>query len=107
MTISRIIELLESRIELVNAYENKHAQLDIEDKYNINDFDEDDQNIDYIVSNKKTSVRIEDMDYYSWRSSMNADLSVLQQIQQLVSSITAENDAKLQDLHNIIEKTIK
>lgn len=107
MTISRIIELLESRIELVNAYENKHTQLDIEDKYNINDFDEDDQNIDYIVSNKKTSVRIEDMDYYSWRSSMNADLSVLQKIQQLVSSITAENDAKLQDLHKIIEKKIK
>ena len=31
---------------------------------------------------------------------MNADLSVLQQIQQLVSSITAENDAKLQEVNS-------
>ena len=53
---------------------------------------------DDIVINKKTSIRLADMDYISWRRDLEADKTQLDLLLFMLKDITHEHDSKLQML---------
>ena len=53
---------------------------------------------DDIVINKKTSIRLADMDYISWRRDLEADKTQLDLLLFMLKDITPEHDSKLQML---------
>lgn len=112
LTLTRIQNLIESTINTINAYDkNSSVKLDLTDITNADEFDGEDQNGEELFSfGKKVKIDLADMDYESWRQSLERDRDVLELLTLLVGDITPEHDSKLQELlivlANKIEKPI-
>ncbi|HFI0067550.1 TPA: helicase-related protein [Streptococcus suis] len=66
------------------------------------DFDVEDSNTDFFVG-KKFPIKLADMDYLSWKRDLQADQTVLRELEDLVNLITPQEDQKLQTLFNLID----
>ena len=107
LTLNRIKELISSTIETINDFEkNSKAKIDV---YEVseNDFDMDDGNTDYFTVGKKVKIELADMDYKTWRAELMGDEVILESLTKMISDITPEHDAKLQQLMQLISEKIE
>lgn len=110
LTLNRIKDLISSTIETINNFEHQKAGnielVDITD--NIDEFDSDDQNDDELFTfGRKIKINLADMDYASWKSSLEKDFEILELLTYMVSDITPEHDSKLQKLFETVSHKIE
>ena len=99
LTMKRIMDLIGKTIDTIDAYDKQSSQqLELTSISEITEFDGEDQNDDLFSFGKKVKIDIADMDYESWKHSLEKDKEVLELITLLVADITAEHDSKLQEL---------
>lgn len=105
LTIQRIIELIEKNIKYVDNVSGKiyGSTLVLRET----DFDGDDINTDSFSFNDNIEIDIMDMDYESWRSDMKRDLNYLYELEARISEISSDNDEKLNELFDLIDKKQK
>ena len=103
-TLSRIIERINKTIANIELFEKKKNDYEL-----INDFSEfEDFDEDYDVSTgSKISISLKDMDYQSWKRDLRADAHILEHLYKETSSISVEDDFKLQTLMQQIKQKIE
>lgn len=108
LTLTRIKELIENTIDTIDRYNKQSSQeLNLTDISNIDEFDDEDQNSDDLFSfGKKIKIDLADMDYISWKESLEKDAEVLKLLTAKVGDITPEHDSKLQELYRVIDDKI-
>ena len=108
LTLTRIKDLIESTINTIENYNKSVSQeLELTDITNIEEFDDDDRNNDELFSfGKKMRINLADMDYISWKASLERDKEVLDLLTIMIEDITPEHDSKLQDLYHVIDEKI-
>ncbi len=104
LTLKRIKALIENTIEAIDTYGcNAAMSLELTDVSNIDEFDDEDQNSDELFTfGKKVKIKLADMDYKSWKDSLQKDHDVLELLTLMVGDITPEHDSKLQELYRVI-----
>jgi len=105
LTIKRIMSLIKNTIEIIDKYD-KHSSfsIDMTDITDIDSFDNDDQNSDEMFTfGRKVKIDLADMDYKSWKTSLEKDKDVLELLSLMVGDITPEYDSKLQELITVIK----
>ena len=109
LTLKRIKELIESTIRTIDTYDKSSSvKLSLTDISNIDEYDDDDQNGDDLFSiGKKVKIDIADMDYKSWRSSLEKDQEILELLSMMVGDITPKHDSKLQKLLLVLKNKIE
>lgn len=70
------------------------------------DFDIEDSNTDFFVG-KKIAIKLEDMDYVSWKRELEKDQAVLTQLEDLIRQVSVQEDQKLQTLLQLIDDKIQ
>lgn len=108
LTLTRIKNLIESTISTIDQFD-RHSSLDLTlmDISDMEEFDSEDQNGDEIFSfGKKVKIDLADMDYISWRDSLQKDAEILELLTLMVSDITPKHDLKLQELLGVIDNKI-
>ena len=108
LTLTRIKNLIESTISTIDQFD-RHSSFDLTltDISDMEEFDSEDQNGDEIFSfGKKVKIDLADMDYISWRDSLQKDAEILELLTLMVSDITPEHDLKLQELLGVIDNKI-
>lgn len=108
LTLTRIKELIENTIDTIDRYNKQSSQeLNLTDISNIDEFDDEDQNSDDLFSfGKKIKIDLADMDYISWKESLEKDAEVLELLTDMVGDITPKHDSKLQELYRVIDDKI-
>ena len=107
LTLKRIKELIEKTIEQIDNFDkNESYKLELTDITEIDEFDDEDQNDDLFSVGKKVKIDLADMDYVSWRRSLDKDREVLELLTFMISDITPEHDSKLQELFALIANKI-
>lgn len=108
LTLTRIKNLIQTTINTIDEFDNyKDTKLDLTDITDVDEFDEEDQNIDDLFSfGKKIKISLADMDYVSWRNSLQKDADILELLSLMIEDITPEHDLKLQKLLEIIDNKI-
>ena len=108
LTLKRIKDLIESTIDTIDRFNKQSAhEIELTDISNIDEFDDEDQNTDDLFSfGRKIKIDLADMDYVSWRDSLEKDAEVLELLTVMVGDITPEHDSKLQELYKIIDEKI-
>ena len=109
LTLKRIKDLIERTISIIDRFDrHSSVQLDLTDISNSDEFDDEDQSTsDFFSLGKKIKIDLADMDYMSWRESLEKDANVLELLTLMVEDITPEHDAKLQELYRVIDNKIK
>lgn len=109
LTMKRIRDLIENTIETIDAYDKQSSQsLDLTDITDVTEFDEEDQSSEDMFSfGKKVKIDLADMDYLSWRQSLQKDRDVLELLYLMVGDITPEHDTKLQELFRVLKNKIE
>ena len=111
LTLSRIESLIKSTIDKIDAFEKSGLNSTIDSRdVNLNsniDFDDDDQNIDFLVGSKKIKIDLNDMDYISWRNYLKEDVDTLNLLRSMINDITPEHDMKLQTLLDLLSNKIE
>ena len=70
------------------------------------DFDIEDSNTDFFVG-KKIAIKLEDMDYVSWKRELEKDQAVLTQLEDLIRQVSVQEDQKLQTLLQLIDDKVQ
>ncbi|MEG0959983.1 MAG: helicase-related protein [Erysipelotrichaceae bacterium] len=104
LTLERINELITGTIKTIKAYQDGNCILNLTDVSESNDFDMDDQNIDFFSVGKKVKIDLTDMDYVSWLRELEQDAENLELLTLMIADITPEDDSKLQSLFDLISK---
>ncbi len=109
LTLQRIHDLIDNTIEVINSYEQQgKAVVELKDISNEDEFDDDDQNSGELFSvGKKVRIEIADMDYESWRKTLQKDSEVLDLLLFMIDEITPEHDLKLQKLFDVINEKME
>ncbi len=108
LTMKRIMNLIDSTIQTIDSYD-KHSSraLDMTDITDFDEFDDEDQNSeDMFAFGKKIKIDLADMDYVSWRDSLQKDRDVLELLTLMIGDITPEHDTKLQELYRLLDNKI-
>ena len=80
LTLTRIKALIDKTIKAIDDF-NKFTdtKLDLTDISDVDEFDDEDQNVDDLFSfGKKIKISLADMDYVSWRKSLQKDADILE-----------------------------
>ncbi|MBC3537990.1 helicase-related protein [Megasphaera hominis] len=105
LTVGAIKERMEDTshtIDKFKEYDNYELDAPWDIDQDENTFDGDDQNTDFFQVGKEKKIKLKDMDFISWQREMQQDIETLQNILDMVSDITPEYDAKLNQLFRII-----
>ena len=102
LTLERIKALINGTIQTIRHYRSGTHMLDLTDLSNVQDFDGDDQNMDFLSVGKKVRINLEDMDYVSWLRDLEKDAECLDLLSSMIADITPEHDTKLQTLFDTI-----
>lgn len=108
LTLIRIKDLINSTIETIDHFD-KHSgtTLDLTDISDMDEFDAEDQNSNDLFSfGKKVKIDLADMDYVSWRDTLEKDAEILELLTYMIGDITPEHDSKLQELFRVINNKI-
>ena len=94
LTLGRILGLIRATIKTIDEYDrHSSVKLDMTDISNLDDYDPEDQNGDELFSfGKKVKIDIADMDYITWRRTLQEDADVLELLTLMVGDITPEYD---------------
>ena len=108
LTLTRIKDLIKNTIDTINKFDKRtNVSLDLTDISDMMDFDLEDQNVDELFTiGKKVKIDLADMDYISWRESLEKDADVLELLTLMIEDITPEYDSKLQELLKVIDNKI-
>jgi len=107
LTIKRISHLISTTIDTINQFNSKSTELNLTDISTLDEFDYEDQNDDLFSFGKKVKIDLADMDYKSWKHTLEKDREVLDLITIMVADITPEHDSKLQELLSILSNKIE
>ena len=109
LTLGRIRELIKNTINTIDSFDRSHSvSLEMMDLSNVDEFDAEDQNSDELFTfGKKVKIDLADMDYTSWRISLEKDKEVLDLLCLMIADITAEHDCKLQELLSVLKNKIE
>lgn len=108
LTLSRIKAQIEQTIQTINEYDRKSvAELSLIDVSDLDEFDGEDQNDDLFSFGRKVKIDLADMDYESWRRTLEKDKEVLELLSLLVGDITPEHDSKLQELLSVLHEKVE
>lgn len=108
LTLTRIKNLIESTINTIDRFDRYSSfDLNLTDISDIDEFDDEDQNADELFSfGRKVKINLADMDYVSWRKSLEKDAEILELLTLMVGDITPEHDLKLRELFGVIDNKI-
>ena len=106
LTVDRIKALIDSTIETINNYRAGGCVLNLTEISDGEDFDYDDQNMDYFSVGKKVRIDLADMYYVSWKRELEQDAETLELLSSMIADITPEHDTKLRTLFGLIENKI-
>ena len=109
LTLGRILDLIRTTIKTIDEYDRHSSmKLDMTDISNLEDYDPEDQNGDELFSfGKKVKIDIADMDYITWRRTLQEDADVLELLTLMVGDITPEYDCKLQELLRMLKDKVE
>ena len=109
LTLERIRSLITSTVQTIDAYDKHYSmKLDVLDASNVDDFDPDDQDSDDLFSfGKKFRIDIADMDYITWRRTLQEDAEILELLTLMVGDITPKYDCKLQELLALLKNKVE
>ncbi|OPX88165.1 DEAD/DEAH box helicase [Pelotomaculum sp. PtaB.Bin117] len=108
LTLQRIKKLIDDTIAEIDMFEaGGDADIEILKFSEDTEFDYDDQNTEFFTSGKKVKIDLNDMDYVTWRDSLQQDSEVLELLTLMVADITPEHDTKLQTLLALISEKIE
>ena len=105
ITITKVKSYIDFIIDKINNLD-KNSLLNFED-FNNDDFDLDDQNIDFFIIGKKVKFDLKDMDYISWKRELEEDSENLALLISMIKDIEPKYDNKLQKLLKLIDEKIK
>jgi len=107
LTLQRIKKLIDDTIAEIDVFEaGGDADVELTEFNEDNDFDYDDQNTDFFTTGRKIKIDLNDMDYVTWRSTLQQDSDVLELLTLMITDITPEHDTKLQTLLKLISDKI-
>lgn len=104
LTLQRIDTLIKTTIQTIDSFDKRSSvQLNLND-ITLEEFDSEDQNTDDLFTfGKKVKIDLADMDYVSWRKTLQDDAEVLDLLMLMVGDITPEYDSKLQELFAVLK----
>lgn len=103
LTLTRIKDQIERTIKTINDFNRMTpTEVSLTDLSHIDEFDGEDQNEDLFSFGRKVKIALADMDYESWRCSLEKDKCTLDLLIYMVADITPEHDSKLQTLISIL-----
>lgn len=108
LTLKRIRELIESTIKKIDAFDKgRGMQLELDDIAERDSLDFDDiESEDMFSFGRKVRIDLIDMDYVSWKASLQHDKEILDLITINVEDITPQHDCKLQKLLSVLNDKI-
>ncbi|MFA5383819.1 MAG: helicase-related protein [Eubacteriales bacterium] len=107
LTLQRIKKLIDDTISEIDIFEaGGDADVEILKFSEDTEFDYDDQNTDFFATGRKVKIDLNDMDYVTWRDTLQQDSDVLELLTLMVADITPEHDTKLQALLRLISDKI-
>ena len=108
LTLTRIENLIKQTIRLIDDYNKfSSASVELSDISLADDYDLEDQNDDLFSFGKKVKIDLADMDYITWKQTLEKDRDVLELLSLMVGDITPEHDSKLQELLKLIRYKIE
>lgn len=109
LTLSRILSLITQTISQIDSFEkNTSLRLELTDISDLDEFDEDDMSGDELFTfGRKVKIDLADMDYPSWKQSLEKDRDTLELLTLMISDITPEHDSKLQELLMVLKNKIE
>ena len=108
LTVQRIHDLITDTIYKIDTYDKTiGVQLDLFE-LNEEELDAEDQNGDDLYTfGKKVKIDLGDMDYMSWRATLDKDMQTLDLLLYMINDITPEHDSKLQELLSMLRGKIE
>ena len=109
LTVQRIHDLINETIYKIDTYDaSVSVQLDLLEVTDVDEYDAEDQNGDELYTfGKKVKIDLADMDYTSWRKTLDNDLQTLNLLLYMINDITPEHDSKLQELLSTLREKIE
>lgn len=108
LTLKRIKDQIDRTIQVINTYDNRSAtEITLTDLTHVDEFDVEDQNDDLFSFGRKVKISLADMDYESWRRSLEKDQYTLALLTFMVADITPEHDSKLQTLLSLLQSKME
>ena len=104
LTLTRIMELITDTIDAINRFETCGPTDISMYEGSGDDWDMDDENTELFTVGRKVKIDLADMDWKSWRTELQKDAGVLEQLTLMVSDITPEHDSKLQELFRLLDE---
>ena len=97
LTTSRVRQMIASTLGKID---NLKIEDSLIDDYSLPDdcYDSDDMDNDVFIGSRKGQIRLQDMDYVSWKQYLEKDIETLDLLMLMLSDITPEHDSKLQQL---------
>jgi len=103
LTLTRIKEQIERTIQTIIDFDKMSpTEVSLTDLSRVDELDGEDQNDDLFSFGRKVKIALGDMDYESWRRSLEKDKYTLDLLTFMVADITPEHDSKLQTLLSIL-----
>ncbi len=107
LTLQRIKKLIDDTIAEIYLFEaGGNADVEVTEFNEDAEFDYDDQNSDFFTTGRKVKIDLRDMDYVSWRATLQEDSDLLELLALMIADITPEHDTKLQTLLKLISDKI-
>ena len=107
LTLQRIYNLINDTVDKINRFEQYGtSSIDMYESAD-SEWDIDDSNTEYFTVGNKVQIDLADMDYKTWRSELNSDIEVLDDLMNMLNVITPEYDGKLQSLLKVISDKIE
>ena len=107
LTLQRIYNLINDTVDKINIFEQYGtSSIDMYESADT-EWDIDDSNTEYFTVGNKVQIDLADMDYKTWRSELNSDIEVLDDLMNMLNVITPEYDGKLQSLLKVISDKIE
>lgn len=100
-------DYVDKTLQQINAYQTAGGSATLETQVlSDDDFDIEDSNSEIFVG-KKIPIKLEDMDYLSWKRELEKDQAVLTQLEDLIGQISVQEDQKLQTLLQLIDEKVQ
>ena len=100
-------DYVDKTLQQINAYQTAGGSGTLETQVlSDDDFDIEDSNSEFFVG-KKIPIKLEDMDYLSWKRELEKDQAVLAQLKDLIGQISVQEDQKLQTLLQLIDEKVQ
>lgn len=106
LTLDKVRKLIGNTIEIIENYRSGKCVVDLVDINDVDEFDTDDQNQDFVVAGKNLEIDLADMDYESWVYYLRQDAENLELLYDMVKDITPEHDSKLCTLLEQINRKV-